>query len=353
MSRRLKQVKEIYESITETITSSKQEWKDFLKFAAGIYKYSFDNAVLIYAQRPDATMVANMEIWNRKIGRYVNRGTRSIAVFDTTKPELKLEYLFDAKDTNGATHTIPRLWKLNDTLPSLLVDKFNEKNGMQFENIQELVSEMTAQAINESFEDNLIDFELDIENTWLADVPIDGVINQFKQMAADSVKYMVFQRCGIDIEEANAFQTISHFNTMPLTFRLGSTVCNISQEILREIESEVKHIIREQRSVKNNERSSELELQGSGREILSRNRNIDRSESRQETIRKIRSDETQLSERKSSEPVQLTFGEGQANVEDASGERGSLSEAGSNHRADAKDQSNPQSEGYCKTSHCG
>ncbi|MFZ5966191.1 MAG: helicase-related protein [Bacillota bacterium] len=346
MSRRLKQVKEIYESITETITSSKQEWKDFLKFAAGIYKYTFDNAVLIYAQRPDATMVANMEIWNRKIGRYVNRGTRSIAVFDTTKPELKLEYLFDVKDTNGATHTIPRLWKLNDTLSSLLVDKFNEKYGMQFENIQELISEMTAQTINDSFEENLIDFELDFENTWLADVPIDGVINQFKQMATDSVKYMVLQRCGIDNEDENAFQTISHFNTMPLIFRLGSTVCNISQEILREIESEVKHIIREQRSVKKNERGSELELQGSGREVLSRNRNIDRSESGQETIRKIRSDETQLSERKPSKSVQLTFGEGRANAEDASGERGSLSETGSNHGADAKDQSDPQSEGY-------
>ena len=82
MSRRLKQVKEIYEATTETITSNRQEWQDFLKFAAGIYKYSFDNAILIYAQRPDVTMVANMEIWNRKIGRYVNRGTRSIAVFE-------------------------------------------------------------------------------------------------------------------------------------------------------------------------------------------------------------------------------------------------------------------------------
>ena len=73
----------------------------------GIYTYNFNNAVLIYAQRPDATMVAGMEIWNKRVGRYVNKGTRSIAVFDTSMPSIKLEYLFDIKDTNGEPHTIP------------------------------------------------------------------------------------------------------------------------------------------------------------------------------------------------------------------------------------------------------
>lgn len=124
---RFKEVKEIYEKITYIVTGSKKEWKDFLTFAARIYKYNFDNAILIYAQRPDATMVANMEIWNRKIGRYINRGTRSIAVFDTSKPSLKLEYLFDVKDTNGETHTVPKLWSLNDNTTPLLIDKLNKK----------------------------------------------------------------------------------------------------------------------------------------------------------------------------------------------------------------------------------
>ena len=109
---RFNEIKEIYERITDIVTGSKQEWKDFLTFASRLYKYNFDNGILIYAQRPDATMVANMEIWNRKIGRYINRGTRSIAVFDSSKPSLKLEE-WNMKVSNRPPGCYPSLSYLN------------------------------------------------------------------------------------------------------------------------------------------------------------------------------------------------------------------------------------------------
>lgn len=107
---RLKEVKEIYDYILAEITKDKQSWQEFLAFHSKIYKHSFTNAVLIYAQRPEATLVADMNIWNRRIGRWINRGAKSIAVFDDRSNSLKLTYLFDIKDTNGEPHTTPRVW---------------------------------------------------------------------------------------------------------------------------------------------------------------------------------------------------------------------------------------------------
>lgn len=346
---RLTEVKDIYEKITGIVTSDKQEWKEFLDFASRIYKYNFDNAILIYAQRPDSTMVANMEIWNRKIGRYVNKGTRSIAVFDTTKPNLKLEYLFDIKDTNGEPHTIPKLWRLNDEIIPQLINRMNEKYNFDCNEIEGLISEMTELKVNESFDNILVDFEEDIKNTWLEKLPQEGFISHFTQTIIDSTNYMVAKRCGIEasiFNDQNNFMIINHFNTMPLTFRLGNSVCSISQKILREFESEVIKIIRERRSEEKYERESRTQLQGNRREALSRDTNIKEEGSRREALGEIRTDDTKLSERKSSEQIQLTFGDRGIDSNDASSKRGGLSEIGHNNGADAESRSNTKSREY-------
>lgn len=343
---RLTEVKEIYENITGIVTSSKKDWKDFLDFAARIYKYNFDNAALIYAQRPDAAMVASMEIWNKRIGRYVNRGTRSIAVFDTSMPNIKLEYLFDIKDTNGEPHTVPKLWKLNDEITPVLIDNINAKYSLDSNSIEKLISEMTEIKVNENFDNILIDFEEDIKNTWLQDLPTEGFVSYFTQTIIESVNYMVARRCGIESDvfnDENNFMVINHFNTMPLTFRLGNSVCNISQEILREFEGEVVKIIKEKRSEKNNERENRTQLQGDRREILSRDTNIKGQGIRPETLGEIRTDDTELPERQSSEQIQLTSRNRGIDTKNASSERRSLSEVGNPDGADAKDRSHTKS----------
>lgn len=122
-------------------------------------------------KRPDATMVASMEIWNKRVGRYVNRGTKIIAVFDTSMPNIRLEYLFDVKDTNGQPHTIPNLWKLNDEITPRLIENINVKYGLEAKTIQKLISQIIEIKVNESFDNIIVDFEDDIKNTWLKDLP--------------------------------------------------------------------------------------------------------------------------------------------------------------------------------------
>ncbi|MBP2033414.1 N12 class adenine-specific DNA methylase [Clostridium algifaecis] len=346
---RLTEVREIYEKITGIVTSNKKEWKEFLDFAAKIYKYNFDNAVLIYAQRPDATMVATMEIWNKKIGRYVNRGTRSIAVFDTSMPTLKLTYLFDIKDTNGEHHTIPKLWKLSDAISEKLLENINEKYELNCSSIEELILQLTDIKVNESFDNILEGYEQDIKETWLEGLPEEGFISCFTQTVLESINYMVAKRCGIaasNFYNENSFRVINHFNTLPLTFRLGNSVCNISQQILREFESEIVKIIKEQRSEKNYERELKLKLQGDRRNILSRDKNIQEQGSRSETFREVRSDGIKLSKEQSSEQIQLTSSTRGANGENASGERGSISEAGSINGANVEDRANNECREY-------
>lgn len=343
---RFKEVREIYEKITDIVTGSKKEWKEFLTFASRIYKYNFDNAILIYAQRPDATMVANMEIWNRKIGRYINKGTRSIAVFNTSKPNLKLQYLFDIKDTNGETHTIPKLWSLDDNITPSLVDKLNEKYDLSYNDLDSIIGELVELKVNANLENSFADFESYIQNTWLQDLPIEGIISCFTQTIIESAHYMIAKRCGIDspiYNDDNSFRVITHLNTLPLTFRLGNEVCSISQEILREIENEVKLIIREKRSEKNNERSIRNELQRSRGNILSRDSNIQGKGSRREALREIRTDGSELSKGKSSQQIQLTFGKGRTDVNHAQGEQGSLGKTRINNGEDTENKSNTES----------
>ncbi|ERI90691.1 helicase protein [Clostridiales bacterium oral taxon 876 str. F0540] len=343
---RLNEVRDIYDKITDIVTSSKEEWKEFLSFASRIYKYNFDNTILIYAQRPDATMVANMEVWNKKIGRYINRGTRSIAVFDTSKPNLKLGYLFDIKDTNGDPHTIPRLWSLNNDITPILAERLKEKYELNHVDLDSIISQIVEIKVNANFEECFKDFESDTKTTWLKDLPIEGLMAYFTQTIIESTQYVVAKRCGIDspiLNDENVFRVIAHFNTLPLTFRLGNAVCSISQEILREIETEVIQIIRQKRSERNNERSTRAELQRDRRDTLSRDTNIQGQGSRRETTRKVRTDGTELSEGESSKPIQPTFGNRETNANNAQGKSGGLSEARLNHGTDTNEKSSTES----------
>lgn len=346
---RIKEVKEIYQKITDIITSNKQEWKDYLKFASRTYKYNFDNAVLIYAQRPDATMVAKMEIWNRKIGRYVNKGTRSIAVFDTSKPSLKLDYLFDIKDTNGENHTIPRLWKLNDDIAPRLLEKLNEKYSLDHEELEYLIGDIVEERVAINYDSFLAELKYDLNNTWLENLPIEGVERQCHQIVEDSVKYVVASRYGFDLslfEDDMRFETINHFNTLPLTFRIGNAVSNISEEILREIENEVGQIIKEIRSEQKHERAIRTELQRSRGQDVSRDSNIQSGGNGQEAPGQVWADGDELSKGESSEPLQRTIGNGGTSGDYAQGQRGSISEVRSDHGAVGEDKSPIQSAGH-------
>jgi hypothetical protein len=340
LSRYIK-VKEIYDVILADITKDKHSWKSFLSFHAKVHKHSFNNAVLIYAQKPEATLVADMSIWNKRIGRWINRGAKSIAVIDPSQGVPKLSYLFDIKDTNGPEHTMPKVWSLtNESTVTLL-----NKNGM--DSINHLITKKTIEGLYQDRQNFHQDIEADIKQSNISKRPIEGVISCFDQMIIDSVEYMTAVRCGIEepvLSHPNPFSVLEDFNSRELTLRLGNAVSSLSERILRDIEKDLKIIQKEQRSELNESISHRLQ----GRETLEpSNDTVIRGEgSRQEATGKIRSDVTLLSERRASKPIQPIDNGRHIDATDAPSRPGSMGEDGTTSTGDAASGADSKSEGY-------
>ncbi|MEG1482909.1 MAG: pentapeptide repeat-containing protein [Cetobacterium sp.] len=314
---RITQVKEIYKKATNFITSNEGEWKDFLTFASGIYKYNFDNSILIYAQRPEATMVANMNVWNDKVGRYINKGTKSIAVFDTEKSTLKLEYLFDIKDTNGSENTVPKLWRLNEESTSIILERLNKKYKLSSSNINKTIDNIVEIKVNESLEESI---------EKIQDKKPE-LLGEFTQTVIESVEYLVSKRCGLETTDNERFKFIDKFNSLELTFELGNIVCNISKDVLQEVGREV-NLIEKERRFNKNDKTNGIKLQRRGRDTLSRDTNIRNPRDGQETIRKVWTNGPNVSEGKSSEQIQHTVSDRGVNGGNARSEQPSPQQIG-------------------------
>lgn len=320
----------------------KQSWKDFLFFHAKVYKHEFNNAVLIYAQRPEATLVADMNIWNRRICRWINRGARSIAVIDQSQTTPRLKYLFDIKDTNGPDFTIPKVWKLNDTLEGSLLSR-NE-----MDTINHLITKKTIEFLYQYRPNYYQGIEADIEKSGINKMPTEGVISCFDQMIIDSVEYMSAIRCGIEkpvLSHPNPFSVLEDFDSKELILRLGNAVSSISKKILRDIEKDIKAIKKEQRSETSNEISSDRIQERESREP-SNDSDVRGEGSRQETTREVRSDVIDLSERRASKQVQSTSDSRDIDADDASSGQRNMGEDGTIATGDVEDRSNSKSNGH-------
>ncbi len=324
-------ISQIYDEVTARITSSEAEWKKFLSFHSRLYKYSFESAALIYAQRPDATLVADMETWNRKVGRWVNTGAKSIRVFDSGDGNShssfypKPRYLFDIKDTNGNPETVPKVWKLNDATAQMVADRLNTYylgEGVPLSIVIGIMAETKAII---GYDELMHGFEEDLKGTSLRELPCAGVEDCFRQALVNSTIYLVGKRCGIEEDTLNEFDlsVIQYFKSKQLLARLGSDVTKISQEILREIESSIKQILNEQRSVKKDESSIGIELQRERRDIISRDSELQQQRSRRNASGQVRADGDVLPERESSSQVHVPTDGGGTDGNHAQGERGS------------------------------
>lgn len=337
---RLKEVKEIYDSIMQTVTKDEIQWKSFLEFASRLYKYSFDDRVLIYAQKPDATAVADMRLWNKRIGRYVNKGTKSIVVFNTTESDLKLQYLFDVSDTNGPPHTLPKVWQLNNETSNKLVDKLNHNWGTEEINLEDIISKEIKNTLKNDLEVDISDYSFSTRNQYINTVE-------------DSINYIISSRCGLDLsrfEDLPAFQNISDFNTKSETHKLGIAICNISEEILREIEKEAYAILKNRRSEENEEES--IDRTGiSGRErrdTLSNSRDIQGRRDRTDAYGEIRKDGNDISKGELPREVQLVEGGRGIDATDEKSRPGSQEQTGNTGETDDKERSHTESNGHLR-----
>lgn len=237
-------LKVIYETATSMITRTPEAWAQYLAFASRIYKYSFDNALLVYVQDPSASMLATKEIWKR-VGRDPIEKAKHIAVCEYKNAKNSLKYLFDVSQTNGTT--IPKQWIAEESMQTPLALMLSERYNLDNPYLSMVIGQFVHEAMEQSFEQYMQDFELDIEGHFFSELPKEGLYAQIREIIEASAQIFICSRCGTSAPKSciQSLSTISHFDTVPLVARLGNIVTEVSKHILLEIERTIKLVEKE------------------------------------------------------------------------------------------------------------
>ena len=232
------------------ITGSHVAWTDFLTTAARLYKYPYNEQLMIYAQRPDATACAEYDFWNDKWGRYVRRGSKGIALIDTTGDKPRLRYVFDVTDTGGRDNSRSvNLWELNkehtDSVTAMLERNYDVSGK---DGLADQLEKVAAQLADEYWNEHQRDMLYIVADSFLEDYDDFNVGVAFRNAAAVSITYSLMSRCGLEPEhyfEHEDFLSIFDFNTPSTVAALGTAVSEINQQVLRQIEVTIKNYERE------------------------------------------------------------------------------------------------------------
>ena len=243
MANKLYAMEQLTEEVAKDVAASPQEWMRFLNTASRLYKYTFPEQLLIYAQRPEATAVASMEIWNQKMYRWIKKGSKGIALIDNTSgPKTKLRYVFDVQDTYKVRNLgkDPQLWNLPMEGEQLVADYLQEQ--LSLEDTEGGFAESLHQAAKESMQewlpDALEELRLDVTGTFLEELDEQNQEVEFRELMTNSVWYVLLNRCGLDVQEyldAEDFRYITDFNQLKVLGHLGSAVNEISRPVLMQI----------------------------------------------------------------------------------------------------------------------
>ena len=227
------------------ITGSYQQWTAFLTTAARLYKYPYREQLMIFAQRPEATACAEYDLWNRTMRRYVRRGSKGIALVDTSGEIPRIRYVFDVADT-GARHDSrsPFLWQLEDQHMNAVHDALEQRFGADDFMMADQLEHIASQLAMTYWEENKRDI-LDIVNgSFLEEYDEFNVGASFRSAAAISISYVLLARCGLEPEERyihEDFLSVFDWNTPDAANALGTAVSQISEQVLRQIEVTIKN----------------------------------------------------------------------------------------------------------------
>ncbi len=240
MNTRWEQITELFKQTASEVTSSPSKWRAFLTSACRNYRLPFDEQLLIYAQRPDATAVLEIERWNRRFGRWVNRGARGIAVFDRERPHW-LRYYFDVADTHETRMSRPvPLWQVRPEYEQDVAESLENSFGEleHREDFGDALLSAARNAVEDNMGDYLAELELLTQGSLLEELDEDNLTFQFRTLVGNSVAAMLLARCGIaplDYLEDEDFQGIGNFNTPETRNALGVATGDISQMCLSSI----------------------------------------------------------------------------------------------------------------------
>ncbi len=256
MARKYELISELYDRTCKTVVSNPQSWQKFLESACRNYKLRFDEQLLIFAQRPDATAVLEIERWNTSFGRWVNKGAKGIAVFeDADRSRQRLTHYFDISDTHESRYSRPvPLWNMRDEYDASVIETLESTFG-ELENKSSLSNAVMSAAQNAA-EDNLPDYLNDLvyisEDSFLEELSEDMIASLYKKVVTNSVAYMMMSRLGINAEEyfeADDFRDVTNFNTQDTLNALGIATSDIAEMGLSEISKTVMALDRENRII--------------------------------------------------------------------------------------------------------
>lgn len=251
MASKLQEYRRMSEEAQRQLTGSLERWQSFLATASRLYKYPYHEQVMIHAQRPDATACAEFDVWNNTMRRYVRRGSKGIALIDTSGDRERLRYVFDVSDTGTRPNSRSlNLWELREehipAVSSMLEKNYGVPAG---ESLAVQLEAVASQLAREYWEDNRRDILGILEDSFLEEYDEFNVGVAFRNAAEVSISYSLMLRCGLEPEnyfEHEDFMSVFDFNTPETAGALGTAVSGINQQVLREIGATIRNYEREQ-----------------------------------------------------------------------------------------------------------
>ena len=234
----------------EQITGSYQKWTAFLTTAARLYKYPYNEQLMIFAQRPEATACAEYDLWNKQMRRYVRRGSKGIALVDTSSDQPKLRYVFDVSDTSGGENSRrPYLWEYRQEHREVVSAALEQRFDVSGENgLADQMERVAAQLVDEYWHDNWRDIVGIVDGSFLEGYDDFNIGAAFRNAAVVSTTYALLSRCGMqpgDYFEHEDFLNVFDFNTPQTVAALGTAISQSSELVLRQIEITIKNYERE------------------------------------------------------------------------------------------------------------
>ena len=333
MARKYDLISELYNRTCKTVVSNPQNWQAFLASACRNYKLRYDEQLLVYAQRPDATAVLEIEQWNRIFGRWVNRGARGIAVFaDENRTRQRLTHYFDISDTHESKYsrTVP-IWDMRQEYEADVIETLESTFG-EIENKSSLAEAIMGAARNAA-EDNIPDYLQDLyyatEGSFLEEVDNDIVASIYKNVVANSVAYMMMSRLGVDTDgyfELDDFRDVTNFNTQETLNALGFATSDIAEMGLTEVSKTITALNRQNRIIVGQDRNEYNKVENNDERSLDNERTdlhdggrLQPSEPETSTAAgsdsgQVRSDEERVSEGTSQSPLLQSPDEGRTDT---------------------------------------
>lgn len=245
-------IRELAQQNARWVSNSPKDWMNYLDVAARLYRYSFKDTLLIHAQRPDATACAELEVWNKKMNRWVNRGAKGIALLDDASPRAKLRYVFDIADTHlvqgGRT---PILWRIDDSEhQQMILDHLADTYALtQTDSMNAALMELAQQLTAENLEEAMDGLEYEVADTFLEGLDEDNLRVRFRELMTNSIFYTLSRRCEqepLEVLEDEDFIRIVDFNQLPVLTFLGNAVSEQCEAVLFDIGREMRKIYKKE-----------------------------------------------------------------------------------------------------------